>query len=98
MLDELVILGVCNGVFAYLFSNALTAPGMVFGWWWRVVRVRPGSAAYNALGGCSKCFAGQLTLWMGIAWCLFLSPAWLALYPALVAAMFTAFILENYIR
>jgi len=49
-------------VFSYTFSNILIEPGMIFGWWWKVLNRLP-EWLKKPLGGCELCFGGQLSLW-----------------------------------
>ena len=62
------------GVIAWVYRNVLLAPGMIFGKladWMDTNSERMHWLVYP-MGYCSKCFAGQLSLW---AW-LYVMPSW----------------------
>ena len=40
----------------------LGAPGMIFAWYQKLIEPLP-DYLYNPLGGCVKCFTGQIALW-----------------------------------
>lgn len=62
MLEYTFIATLC-GVFGIVFTEVLTAPGMIFSFWARWLDKLPEWLAYP-LGGCSFCFTGQVALWV----------------------------------
>ena len=56
-------------VWAYIsivFVEVLTEPGMIFGWYARLIDRIPQEWIRKPLGECLYCFAGQFSLWGGI--------------------------------
>lgn len=49
-------------VIAYVFL-LLTEDKMIFGWYGRLIERIKYDWLYYPMGGCEKCFAGQLALW-----------------------------------
>jgi hypothetical protein len=65
---DLLELAFATGSLAWLFSERLTDPGEVFGWWPPLVeRVTTWHPARKLLYGCAKCMAGSSTLLLALA-------------------------------
>ena len=51
-------------VIAFVFSHILTDQGEILEWYERIILRLP-DWLYKPLGGCGRCFAGQIGLWYG---------------------------------
>ena len=50
------------GIAAYVFTNILIDPDMIFGWYYDLIDKLPEWLA-KPLGKCEYCLAGQLSMW-----------------------------------
>lgn len=53
-------------IVAYVFFGVLTAPGMIFEWWYNILEKWANNGREwiaKPLGYCGTCFAGQLGFW-----------------------------------
>lgn len=50
------------GITAWVFTNILIDPDMIFGFWYRILDKMPEWIA-KPMGKCEYCLAGQLALW-----------------------------------
>lgn len=49
-------------IFAFVFCHILTEEGMLFEWYYNLIKRLP-HWLFNPLGGCVYCFGGQVALW-----------------------------------
>ena len=62
---ELLIISILIAVTVHVFVRELTDEGMIFGWYGKFLdKLNPYIA--NPLGGCDKCFGGQIALFFYI--------------------------------
>lgn len=49
-------------IFAFVFCHILTEEGMLFEWYYNLIKRLP-HWLFNPMGGCVYCFGGQVALW-----------------------------------
>jgi hypothetical protein len=66
---SLYILSLKIAIVAYVYSDVLTEPGMVFNGLYQLLNRLP-EWLFKPLIGCYKCVAGQMALWIYLFFCL----------------------------
>jgi len=61
---DTMIIASAIAVIAFVFSYILTQEGEILAWYFRLIFKLP-DWLFKPLGGCSRCFAGQIGLWYG---------------------------------
>lgn len=59
---EFLFISFLLAAFAIVFTEVLTAPGMILAWYAKLLDKLPEWISHP-LGGCIYCFAGQISLW-----------------------------------
>ena len=60
---EFYLLSLLIAIFSYVFCELLTEADMLLNWYYKLIDNIKGKIKYP-LGYCSKCFAGQIALWV----------------------------------
>jgi hypothetical protein len=60
---ELLTISILSAIVAYVFCEILCDPDMIFGWYIKFIALYFPRWLYNPFGGCTYCFAGQISLW-----------------------------------
>jgi hypothetical protein len=98
LLFTLVVLPVLTGIASIVYMDILGTE-IILNWWFRVGARFEKKWFFKPVWGCQKCFAGQLCLWLGLAFNFspilrsftgFFAPGWLNIPFAGLMVLFGA--------
>lgn len=90
-MNEIILFVSTCAVFAYVWSNILIQPQMIFGWYGDRIDRLPMYLS-KPLGGCSLCFGGQFSLW---AYIIYFQYDLFTHFAVVIWTIFLVYVLEQ---